>query len=48
LLPAADLVEDVGSRGGPDERFGVVIVLGKIGVDGDFQVSDSVVQGSGR
>jgi hypothetical protein len=35
------LFEDVGGFGGPDERLGVVVVLSKIGVDGDFEVFDA-------
>jgi hypothetical protein len=33
LLPAADLVEDVGGYGGPDEWLGMVVVLGKVSVE---------------
>src|SRR6266446_1911528 len=38
MFPAADLFEDIGSFGGPDEGLGMVVVFGEVAVDGDLQV----------
>lgn len=42
LLPAPDLFGDVGGGCGPDERLGMVVVLGKVAVDGDLEASDAL------
>jgi hypothetical protein len=42
LLPAVDLVENVDGFGDPDERLGVVVVLGEVAVDGDLEVGDAL------
>ena len=40
-LPSGDFFEDVGGRGGPDERFGFGIVLLEIGFDCGLEFGDA-------
>ena len=42
LLSTADLGEDVGGSGGPDEGLGVPVVLGEVAMDGDLQVGNAL------